>query len=94
MTEFGRRVEANANQGTDHGHGGLMMVLSNRVHGGRIYGAWPGLNPATLDMGDLAVTTDYRQVLAEVLTGVGGGSNLQPIFPDADLSRSLGIMRG
>ncbi len=68
MSEFGRRVKANESRGTDHGHGGLMMVLGDRVNGGRNFGTWPGLATEQLDEGaDLAVTTDYRNVLATVL---------------------------
>lgn len=69
MTEFGRRVRANKSDGTDHGHGACWFVLGDRVNGGRMVGAWPGLSAAKLDQGvDLRVMTDYRQVLAEVLT--------------------------
>jgi uncharacterized protein (DUF1501 family) len=68
MSEFGRRLRGNKSGGTDHGRAGVMAVLGGRVKGGRIYGAWPGLQAAKLDEGvDLAVTTDYRRVLTEVL---------------------------
>lgn len=66
MTEFGRRLRANKSGGTDHGHGACWLVLGDRVKGGRMYGKWPGLDTPHLDQGvDLAVTTDYRNVLAE-----------------------------
>ncbi len=68
MTEFGRRLRANRSQGTDHGHGSAMLVLGDGVRGGRMFGDWPGLETPRLDQGvDLAVTTDHRHVLAEVL---------------------------
>jgi uncharacterized protein (DUF1501 family) len=67
MSEFGRRIASNASGGTDHGHGNVMLVLSTSVAGGRMYGQWPGLAPAQTDLGDLAVTTDSRQVLVEAI---------------------------
>jgi uncharacterized protein (DUF1501 family) len=72
MTEFGRRLRANKSNGTDHGHGGCWLALGDKVRGGNLYGQWPGLATAQLDQGvDLAVTTDYRQVLAAALGAVG-----------------------
>lgn len=72
MTEFGRRVRANKSDGTDHGHGACWFVLGDQVQGGRMVGAWPGLSAGNLDHGvDLKVTTDYRQVLSEVLAASG-----------------------
>jgi len=68
MTEFGRRVRENASLGTDHGHGGVMLAAGGGVLGGQVITDWPGLGPLDLSDGqDLAVTTDYRQVLAELL---------------------------
>lgn len=67
MTEFGRRVQENANAGLDHGSASVMMALGGSVNGGRIYGQWPGLKAADLQTGDLRVTTDYRRVLQEIL---------------------------
>src|SRR6476646_3498809 len=43
MSEFGRTVSENGNRGTDHGHGNAMTVIGGNVHGGRVYGKWPGL---------------------------------------------------
>jgi uncharacterized protein (DUF1501 family) len=72
MTEFGRRLRANASGGTDHGHASCWLLMGDGVQGGRMFGRWPGLNTPELDQGvDLAVTTDYRAVLAEVLRGCG-----------------------
>lgn len=81
MSEFGRRVAENGNGGTDHGHGGVMFVMGAGIKGRRVYGRWPGLAPAQLDRGDLRVTTDYRDVLADVLTARGGGTHLANVFP-------------
>jgi uncharacterized protein (DUF1501 family) len=68
ISEFGRTVHENGNAGTDHGHGNVIWVLGGKVNGGKIYGEWPGLATAQLYQGrDLAVTTDYRHPLAQIL---------------------------
>lgn len=64
LSEFGRRVKQNANYGLDHGWGNVMLLLGAGVRGG-YHGTWPGL--ADEANADLAVTTDYRSVLAEVV---------------------------
>jgi uncharacterized protein (DUF1501 family) len=67
LSEFGRTVHENGDAGTDHGHGNVVWVLGGAVQGGKVYGDWPGLAPAALYEGrDLAVTTDFRTVLAAV----------------------------
>ncbi|HVF19295.1 MAG TPA: DUF1501 domain-containing protein [Mycobacteriales bacterium] len=81
MSEFGRRVAENGSGGTDHGHGGVMFVMGAGIRGHRVYGRWPGLAPHRLDRGDLAVTTDYRDVLGEVLMARGGGTSMASVFP-------------
>jgi uncharacterized protein (DUF1501 family) len=82
MSEFGRRLKENANHGTDHGHGSVMMVLGGNVNGGKIYGAWPGLASANLYEGyDLQISTDYRQVLGDILTRRMGNANIESVFP-------------
>jgi uncharacterized protein (DUF1501 family) len=81
MTEFGRRFRENANQGTDHGSASGMLVLGNAVNGGRVYGVWPGLRANQLDSGDMAITTDYRTVLAELLVKRRGETKLNTVFP-------------
>jgi uncharacterized protein (DUF1501 family) len=69
MSEFGRTARENGNRGTDHGHANLMFVLGGPVKGGKVCGDWPGLEPEQLYEGrDLALTTDFRDVLSE-LTG-------------------------
>jgi len=80
MSEFGRRLEQNSSYGTDHGKGGAMMLLGAGVNGGRVTGQWNGLQ--ALDDGDLPITTDYRQILAELVDRrLGNAENLGSIFP-------------
>ncbi len=81
MSEFGRRVEENVSRGTDHGHGNVMFVMGSGVVGG-VHTRWPGLHQDALDEGDLAITTDYRDVLAEVLTKRLGNGALDSVFLD------------
>jgi uncharacterized protein (DUF1501 family) len=82
MTEFGRRAYENASRGTDHGRAWPMLVIGGGVRPG-VYGSWPGLADAQLDGGDLRVTSDYRQVLAEVLSRRLGATSghLASVFP-------------
>jgi uncharacterized protein (DUF1501 family) len=77
ISEFGRRVAENGNQGLDHGWGNMMLLMGGGVRGGRYYGRWPGLGAGNLVEGDLKVTTDYRQVLGEIV---------HKRFPDKDVS--------
>lgn len=82
MSEFGRRVKENANRGTDHGHGNVMLVLGGSVKGGAFYGEWPGLrNDQLYDRADLRVTTDFRRVLSEIITRRLGNPHIDQIFP-------------
>lgn len=81
MSEFGRRVVENANAGTDHGHGGAMLLLGGGLDGGKVHGAWPGLAPSALDHDDVAGANDYRNVVGDVLTGRFGIGDLSKIFP-------------
>lgn len=82
MSEFGRRVQENGSLGTDHGHGGLMLLLGGEVRGGQIHGEWPGLAREQLvGPGDLAVTTDYRDVLAELCLKRLKNPHLDQLFP-------------
>lgn len=81
MSEFGRRVEENASGGTDHGHANCMFLMGGNVVGGKVHGAWPTLAKASLDNGDLALTTDYRDVLGEVLSKRTGNTKLSEVFP-------------
>jgi uncharacterized protein (DUF1501 family) len=84
MSEFGRTIKENGNGGTDHGHGNVMWLLGGGIRGGTVYGKWAGLEPAQRHQGrDLAVTTDFRDVLGTVLTRrlAVDASKLQQIFP-------------
>lgn len=89
ISEFGRRVQENGNRGLDHGWGNMMLLLGAGVKGGRYYGRWPGLSQGKLVAGDLEVTTDYRNVLGEVIAplprpvpGAGlPGPELRPARP-------------
>jgi len=82
MTEFGRTVRENGSGGTDHGHGSCLFVLGNRIEGGRVHGAFPGLDPGVLYEGrDLPVTTDFRAVFCELAgkhLGIRDDSSLFP----------------
>jgi uncharacterized protein (DUF1501 family) len=82
MSEFGRRVQQNANAGTDHGHGGGMLLFGGGLNGGRVHGRWPGLSSNALDHGDVAGANDYRDVLSEMLKTRFGVANAQAIFPE------------
>jgi uncharacterized protein (DUF1501 family) len=89
MTEFGRRVAENASLGTDHGHGSVMLLLGGGVEGGEVHGRWPGLEPGRLfGPGDLDVTTDYREVLSEVIHLRLGNPATREVFPDFTSVRS------
>jgi uncharacterized protein (DUF1501 family) len=83
MSEFGRTVRENGNRGTDHGHATAMLVLGGPVKGGRMAGRWPGLAREHLYEGrDLAVTTDFRNLFAEVAARHLGVPATTPLFPD------------
>lgn len=95
MSEFGRTFKQNASRGTDHGHGNLMFVLGGQVNGGQVYGAWPGLGTEQLyDRRDLAITTDYRSVLSEILIRRLQNPNLGIIFPGYSSYQPAGIVQG
>jgi uncharacterized protein (DUF1501 family) len=96
MSEFGRTVRENGNAGTDHGHATAMLVLGGTVNGGRVLGRWPGLDPAQRFEGrDVAVTTDFRDLFAELLSRHLGAQDLSAVFPgfSADPTRFPGAIR-
>jgi uncharacterized protein (DUF1501 family) len=94
MSEFGRRVKENANHGTDHGHGNLMLTLGGGINGGALYGRWPGLKTDQLyQRADLAATTDFRQVLCEVLERRRRETRLSHVFPGYESYVPLGLAR-
>jgi uncharacterized protein (DUF1501 family) len=87
MSEFGRTARENGTGGTDHGHANAMFVLGGEVKGGKVYGRWPGLANEQLNEGrDLALTTDFREVLGELVTRTLGANNLDLVFPGARLA--------
>lgn len=95
MSEFGRTARENGDAGTDHGHGGLMMVVGGSIAGGKVYGKWPGLASEQLFEGrDLAVTTDFRDVLGELVSGHLGQKDLTKVFPGYQPGSPLGLIRG
>lgn len=92
MSEFGRTVKENGTGGTDHGHGTAMMVLGGGVRGKQVLGSWPGLAPDARHEGrDLAVTTDFRALFGEVLTGHLGATDLNAVFPGFVPQGQLGL---
>jgi len=94
MSEFGRAVQENGNRGTDHGHGNAMMILGGPVKGGKVYGKWPGLDKdQRWQSRDLAVTTDFRDVFAEVVTTHLKAKDVGTIFPGYVPKAKLGFIR-
>ena len=85
MSEFGRTARENGNRGTDHGHANCMFVMGGPVKGGKVYGKWPGLSAEQLYEGrDLALTTDFRSVLGEIISRHSGTQRLDAVFPGFD----------
>jgi uncharacterized protein (DUF1501 family) len=85
MSEFGRTAHENGNRGTDHGHANSMFVMGGNVKGGKVYGKWPGLEQEQLyDGRDLAVTTDFRDVLGELVARHIGNLAVKGVFPGYD----------
>jgi len=97
MSEFGRTARENGSRGTDHGHANVMFVLGGGVQGGKVYGKWPGLDDSQLYEGrDLALTTDFRTVLAEAVAQHLGNRELDRVFPGFSNGPNsfLGYLRG
>jgi uncharacterized protein (DUF1501 family) len=93
MSEFGRTVKENGDRGTDHGHANVMFVMGGDVRGGKIYGDWPGLQEEQLyDGRDLALTTDFRDVLCELVARHLGNSNLKSVFPGYENPKFRGLL--
>ncbi len=83
MSEFGRNAFENGSRGTDHGHGGVMMVLGDHIAGGRVIHQWPGLGPDQLyEQQDLAITIDYRDILSEILSQRLDNPDIDGVFGD------------
>ena len=95
MSEFGRTVHENGNGGTDHGHGNVMWLMGGAIKGGKVYGQWPGLAKEQLYEGrDLAVTTDFRDAIASVLSRhlQLDGAKINQIFPNYSPKQNMGIV--
>ncbi len=85
MSEFGRTARENGNRGTDHGHANCMFVMGGNVKGGKVYGKWPGLEREQLyEARDLALTTDFRDVLGELVSRHMGNPSVKGVFPGYD----------
>ena len=97
MSEFGRTARENGNRGTDHGHGNVMFAMGGGVRGGKIYGDWPGLEKEQLYEGrDLKLTTDFRDVLGELVATHLNNPDLRTVFPgySGGPEKFRGLMRG
>ena len=89
MSEFGRTAKENGNRGTDHGHANAMFVMGGPVKGGKVYGKWPGLAQEQLyEERDLALTTDFRDILSEAVCTHLGNASLKSVFPNYEASRA------
>ena len=85
MSEFGRTIAENGNNGTDHGHGNAMWIMGGGIQGRKIYGEWPGLSTANQhESRDLAITTDFRDVVMSILSQQFGLNDnaLAQVFPN------------
>jgi uncharacterized protein (DUF1501 family) len=97
MSEFGRAVAENGTRGTDHGHANAMFAVGGAVRGGKVYGRWPGLAVEQRHEGrDLAVTTDFRDVFAEIVVRHLGVRDAAAVFPGFAISaaRFPGLLLG
>jgi uncharacterized protein (DUF1501 family) len=93
MSEFGRTAKENGARGTDHGHANVMFALGGGIRGGKVYGDWPGLQTEQLyQQRDLAMTTDFRDVLGELVTRHLGGAPVGKVFPGYTDPRYRGIV--
>jgi uncharacterized protein (DUF1501 family) len=93
MSEFGRTAKENGTRGTDHGHANVMFAFGGSIKGGQIYGDWPGLAPDQLyEQRDLMLTTDFRDVLGELVVRHMGNTQLGAVFPGYDSPKFRGIV--
>jgi uncharacterized protein (DUF1501 family) len=95
MSEFGRTARENGNRGTDHGHANMMFALGGDIKGGKIYGEWPGMSEEQLyENRDLNLTTDFRDVLGELVTRHLGNRQIANVFPGYDDPKYRGLVAG
>jgi uncharacterized protein (DUF1501 family) len=93
MSEFGRTARENGNRGTDHGHANVMFAMGGDIHGGKVYGDWPGLEEEQLyEERDLNLTTDFRDILGELVAKQLGNPNLKSVFPGYTNPRFRGLI--
>ena len=93
MSEFGRTAKENGNRGTDHGHANVMFAFGGGIRGGKVYGDWPGLAPEQLYQNrDLALTTDFRDVLGELVSKHLGNRQLTGVFPEYTQPKFRGLI--
>jgi len=94
QTDFGRRVRENGNRGTDHGTAQAMMVAGGNVNGGQIFGTFPGISNDDLYLNaDLAVATDFRRPLSDIVKNHLGNPNISTVFPDYTGSSDMGLIK-
>jgi len=93
MSEFGRTAKENGTRGTDHGHANVMFAMGGGIKGGKIYGDWPGLEREQLyEARDLNLTTDFRDVLGELVQRRLGNPSLSAVFPGYDQPKFRGLI--
>ena len=93
MSEFGRTARENGNRGTDHGHANVMFAFGGSIKGGKVYGDWPGLASGQLyEDRDLNLTTDFRDVLGEVVVRHLGNADLKSVFPGYSQPKFRGLL--
>jgi uncharacterized protein (DUF1501 family) len=91
VSEFGRCIRVNATGGTDHGRGGVSLVMGGNVNKG-IWGDYPDGPLTDGPEGDLAVANDLRAVLSEVLTKRLGNPFVDEVFPGYIHRGDLGVV--
>jgi uncharacterized protein (DUF1501 family) len=93
MSEFGRTAKENGTRGTDHGHANVMFAFGGGIKGGKIYGDWPGMEREQLyEQRDLNLTTDFRDVLGELVTRHLGNQHIASVFPGYDQPKFRGLL--
>ena len=94
QTDFGRRVRENGNRGTDHGSAQAMLVAGGNINGGKVFGTFPGIATGDLYLNnDLAVTTDFRRPLSDIVKNHLGNTEIPTIFPGYTGDSDMGLIR-
>jgi len=95
MSEFGRTARENGSRGTDHGHANVMFAFGGGIRGGKVHGEWPGLEQEQLyEQRDLQLTTDFRDVLGELVVRHLGNPRVASVFPGYEQTKFRGIVAG